>query len=386
MTTSRDHDRVLEQWLKQSGGARSTPTPDCLDAETAASWADGYLDGAALAEAQLHVADCARCQALMATLLRTTPAQVKAALRTRRRWVAWTVPLAAAAVVVLAAYVWVNTPPSGDEFKQEADQVITGPLPSPGNAAASSAPQNSPTVRGRRADAAKAQSESTATDKTAGAPRDRAKSPASETPDTSAAAPDRLSKSQGSPGPSSDRKDSPQVSANQNFQGAPQPAAPPQAAIGEPSAGASSSPRDAAAPQLEARREVSSSADRLPTRPAPAPGATIEVVSPNRAVQWRITGDLVERTTDGGYTWSTAGALGSITSGSAPSAEVCWLAGRAGLVVRTTDGMNWSRVPFPEKVDLVAVGAVNAQTATVTAADGRVFATANGGQYWVADR
>ena len=74
MTTARDREHVLEQWLKQSGGARSAPTAECLDAETAGAWADGRLRGAALAEAQLHVADCARCQALMATLLRTTPA------------------------------------------------------------------------------------------------------------------------------------------------------------------------------------------------------------------------------------------------------------------------------------------------------------------------
>jgi photosystem II stability/assembly factor-like uncharacterized protein len=102
-------------------------------------------------------------------------------------------------------------------------------------------------------------------------------------------------------------------------------------------------------------------------------------------VQWRVNGALVERTTDGGSTWAAGGSVpvGAITSGSAPSATVCWLVGREGTVLRTTDGINWQRVNFPEQVDLVAVGAVSAQTATVTAADGRVFATANGGQSWI---
>jgi hypothetical protein len=110
VNTARDREQVLEQWLKQSGGARSAPTLECLDAETAGAWADGRLGGAALAEAQLHVADCARCQALMATLLRTTPQQVAAALAPKRRWLVWAMPMAAAAVLVVGAFVWTNTP------------------------------------------------------------------------------------------------------------------------------------------------------------------------------------------------------------------------------------------------------------------------------------
>jgi hypothetical protein len=368
VTTARD--RELEQWLKQSGGARSAPTPDCLDAEIAGAWADGRLGGAALAEAQLHAADCARCQALMATLLRTTPAQVAAALAPKRRWLAWGMPLAAAAVVLLAAFVWVNAPGPGGQ----PDQIDVGPMPplegvaQKPDARRSPPPANRNSAAGARTPAASAPSE-----------RSRA----------ATAAPDQVSKSKEAPGAPIVRRDSPQASFNEEPRTAAQPAVPPpQAARStpEPQGAGANSALDKSAVQAEARRETGASADRLLTRPVAPPGSSIQVVSPNPAVQWRITGDLVERTTDSGSTWATAGALGSITSGSAPSPQVCWLAGRGGLVVRTTDGINWSRLPFPEAVDLVAVGAVNAQTATVTAADGRVFATANGGQYWLADR
>jgi photosystem II stability/assembly factor-like uncharacterized protein len=52
-------------------------------------------------------------------------------------------------------------------------------------------------------------------------------------------------------------------------------------------------------------------------------------------------------------------------------------------VLRTTDGgRSWRRVPFPEAVDLVAVVGTSALSATVRLADGRRFATTDGGQTW----
>jgi len=369
VNTPRDREQVLEHWLKQSGGARSAPTPECLDAETAGAWADGRLGGAALAEAQLHAADCARCQALMATLLRTTPQQVAAALAPQRRWLVWAMPMAAAAVLVIGAFVWTNAPVP----PRPVNQIDVGPMPPP---------EGAPPRRDTRRSTPPA-------NRSTGAAKRLADSGPGDKPRASAAEPGRENRLKEAPGAPAARADSAPASSNEERQAAAPPsfssaqAAPPAP---EPaSAGSAATAKDSSAVQAEARRE-SNAADRLLTRPTAPPGSSIQVLSPNRAVQWRITGDLVEHTTDGGSTWTTAGALGSITSGSAPSAQVCWLAGRGGLVVRTTDGINWSRIPFPETVDLVAVGAVSAQTATVTAADGRVFATANGGQYWLADR
>jgi hypothetical protein len=73
---------------------------------------------------------------------------------------------------------------------------------------------------------------------------------------------------------------------------------------------------------------------------------------------------------------------GQITAGSAPSADVCWIVGRAGTVLRSTDHQTWQRVNIPQAVDLAGVTATDARTATVVAADGRTFSTSDGGVTW----
>jgi hypothetical protein len=45
--------------------------------------------------------------------------------------------------------------------------------------------------------------------------------------------------------------------------------------------------------------------------------------------------------------------------------------------------VSWRRVGFPEPIDLTAVRATDARTATVTTVDGRSFATTDGGGTWI---
>jgi hypothetical protein len=109
-----------------------------------------------------------------------------------------------------------------------------------------------------------------------------------------------------------------------------------------------------------------------------------EVRSPEPDVRWRVRDSTVERTEDGGSTWlaaSTPAGL-SIVAGSAPSASVCWVVGRNGAVLLTADGTAWQRLPFPEAIDLSAIEATDALTATISAVDGRVFQTTDGGATW----
>jgi hypothetical protein len=115
----------------------------------------------------------------------------------------------------------------------------------------------------------------------------------------------------------------------------------------------------------------------------------ISIPTPDKQVIYRIVGaGFVERTTDAGATWQ--GQLVSqnsdIAAGSAPSAKICWLVGRAGAIFRTSDGTNWKKIPPPASVDLVSVNATNASTATVTAAGGQKYSTENAGKIWVASR
>src|SRR5262249_58698991 len=63
-------DRLLAGRATRSSG---NSTDACLDADTLAAWADGALDAGALAAAEAHAADCARCQAMLAAMARTAP-------------------------------------------------------------------------------------------------------------------------------------------------------------------------------------------------------------------------------------------------------------------------------------------------------------------------
>src|SRR5204862_4377783 len=111
----------------------------------------------------------------------------------------------------------------------------------------------------------------------------------------------------------------------------------------------------------------------------------VEILSPDRSSRWRLgAAGAVQYSSDGGATWLAlpTGASTDLTAGASPSASVCWLVGRAGTVLLSTDGRRWQRVTFPEAVDLTAVSATDARTATVTTADGRRFSTADGGLTW----
>ena len=60
------------------------------------------------------------------------------------------------------------------------------------------------------------------------------------------------------------------------------------------------------------------------------------------------------------------------------------MVGEGGRVLRLTVPGGWSEVSRPGTATLVAVSATGAQSARVTAADGRVFETADGGITWQA--
>jgi hypothetical protein len=123
--------------------------------------------------------------------------------------------------------------------------------------------------------------------------------------------------------------------------------------------------------------------------------AGIEIHSPDPNYRWRILQPTaIQRSTDGGTTWSIVDPLRAatradggttivLTAGSSPSRDVCWVVGRAGTVLLSTNGATWQRRPFPENVDLTGVRASSATNAIVTAADGRQLATSDGGATWL---
>jgi Photosynthesis system II assembly factor YCF48 len=114
-------------------------------------------------------------------------------------------------------------------------------------------------------------------------------------------------------------------------------------------------------------------------------GARTLVRSPDPQVLWRISsGRYVERSVNGGATWRVqwTNADASVVAGSAPSADTCWLVGRGGIVLRTTDANKWQTITPPADADFASVAAVDASSATVTTTDGHQFKTSDGGKHW----
>jgi len=344
-------DRAFDTLLR-SGMSPGQPSSDCLDAETLAAWVDGALDATALARAEAHMANCARCQTVLATLVQagdTAPAVAPDPEATPRWWhlnLRWLIPLAGAAA---AAVLWMVVPRDGQvpvAVSQEAR---------------SSAPvQEAPARRPEPNDARQAPS---------------AAAPA--TPPTGGAPEDRLARNEPPPtvidaAPKKETAAENQVMAKAQ---APAAAPPPPAATGTVAAPAS--PAAAAA-------GLSAEADTARNRAAfTQPGLVI--VSRDPQVRWRARPDgAIERSIDAGQTWTpTDGSAGmAALAGASPSRDVCWIVGRNGAVALTTDARSWVRVAAPVAEDLVGVEAVDARVATVRTATGVSYRTTDGGARW----
>ena len=76
MHSEPDRDRTVERLLRRSlkPHADSVAPGPCLEADALAAWADGALAADELAAAEAHVSDCARCQAMLAAMIRFAPA------------------------------------------------------------------------------------------------------------------------------------------------------------------------------------------------------------------------------------------------------------------------------------------------------------------------
>jgi len=80
----------------------------------------------------------------------------------------------------------------------------------------------------------------------------------------------------------------------------------------------------------------------------------------------------------------SSGTTAAITAGDALSPQVCWLVGRSGTVLRTTDGERWQTIPSPTDQDLITVEARSATSAIVVAEGGQRYFTADAGKTWTA--
>jgi hypothetical protein len=113
------------------------------------------------------------------------------------------------------------------------------------------------------------------------------------------------------------------------------------------------------------------------------------ILAPKGTVRWRLLPrGRVERSVDNGITWTAqkSGVKVELLAGSAPNEGVCWIVGRSGTILRTTDGgRHWRKVLSPIGGDVAAVQAVDALLATISDADKSArFVSHDGGATWEA--
>jgi hypothetical protein len=364
----RDRDQSVERLLPRLMSDDVTRLQGtCVDSEKLAAWSEGFLRGAEASAVERHVADCARCRALMASIVRTTP-PVPVAESLWRRWhLAWAVPLATAAT---AAGIWVALPDNGaapltpaqetnmlarDERRaspSEAPAAESIPAPSPPAASASA-------IRPQEEKARPAES-------TNNEVRQRTDRRASRE------LADLQSRAASPPVPQAEGR-------------APVGPAPPAAPVAAPT------PAGAAAERAEAdsKSQVAANSGLAPLVAARRAFAPNQIVSADGTTRWRIVnGQQVERSMNAGATWTPAAitSTDALSAAAAPSATVCWIVGARGAVYVTTDGTRFVRVPFPEIIDLTSVSATDGLAAAVSSADGRLWRTTDQGKTWSISR
>ncbi len=117
---------------------------------------------------------------------------------------------------------------------------------------------------------------------------------------------------------------------------------------------------------------------------AGARASMVSVRTADNVERWRLGADgtIEHREPDGAWQRQNSGVSYALRSGDAPSPVLCWVVGSGGTILRTTDGQHWHQIKSPTSADLIAVHAVDASAATVTAADGKRYSTADGGHTW----
>jgi Putative zinc-finger len=347
---SRDRDAALDRLLRrtQASGAELSVTEVCPDPELLAAWADGGLGAEARASVEGHLASCARCQAVAGTMARTESIAAWAApeRRSRWRWQTWAVPLSAAATIAMLVVLDRRTQPSLPQSRADGPQVAE-------------TRRNAPAIGPAEADL-----------------KDEAATLARERQARTAEPADARKPSGGGARTGNERS---QGNRAADALGAVTPSTPPSAA--PPASTTQPAPRqlEQKAAAAQARAEES---DRLTLG---FTGPVVEIRSPNASVRWRAAGASVRRSIDAGASWTPVptGLAVEIAAGAAPGASTCWLVGRGGVVLLSTDGATWQRTSSPATTDLSAVRATDARNATVTTTDGREFVTTDGGRTWV---
>ncbi|MDO8433106.1 MAG: hypothetical protein Q7S58_11920 [Candidatus Binatus sp.] len=404
-------DAILRRTMRESPG---DATSDCPDAGVIAAYYDRSMSSSEREHLEQHFADCARCQMNLASIARADSGIVEAAKRSPVAWLRGlriAIPALAAAAAILIAIRFTRNTENQFERQQlvamskpeaAANAPVTESLASsqtapPNEAPAAPAvgelalnePKRAPAMEERSAplaDQAKPLAKEKSRDTFAGSARARTeafaekramRAEAAAEPETQTLAGTEAEAS-GEAAPSSGgalamRTDTAAAKA-------PSSSPLPDNSLGVAAGSAGSA--SAGAASAFAERGTASSSFAYPVRPTD-PGFNA-VVSVEGAV-WEIgpKGKIARSVTGGEYVAQNSGVSADLLAGAATSRDVCWIGGRAGTILRTTDGgANWRKIASPTSDDITQITASSADRASITTVSGKNFATADGGATW----
>jgi hypothetical protein len=422
---SREEDKAMAGLLRKSLAADAGARGDCPKPEILAVYFERSLDADEIARYDLHFSQCSRCREQLGAMARAADGEKKAAsgwnwLRTPR----WLVPtFAAFAVLVLIAGItlhkWKATEVA-NEIAMSRPEAVLRPAPEAratdsGAPGESSQPATPPARAATRSDqlstAASAQAGNVnrmylrvlpPSDQKKQADADRRARKKNEPPapstDSSSSAANATAVEAGAP-PLTDaqsvavlpNKTEPSSATRESSAPAVEEGAKhPGAASGKAAAAAAAAPSRMDATANFAARKVRDAAEmaRIQQAEMSSSLAGFLVQTPDANVLWMVSDSgSVGRSEDGGANWKFQSLETSsrFLAGSSPTTKICWLVGEHGLILRTTDGKTWTAVQPPAAANPEGFAGIEARdelSATVTAADGHKFTTADGGKTW----
>jgi Putative zinc-finger len=351
---------------------------DCPDAGTIAAYAERALTSSERRGVEQHLSNCSRCRETLLLMDRaetgtaTENGTVTVFQKAKKRgsplyrW-PW---LAAAAAAGLATVIWLKLPPS-DVRAPEVAQFATRDQPPSGVA---EAPKPS-----EQADANQATAEADSAEVVPPVPPSGAPVAGVAAPPSHA---ERRAFGERQKPLDALRDERKLEEAEQRRARADK--TPPASEAPVPAAPSTREP----APQ---RESIATDATALMARQnreymiAAGPKARAEVAGAAPAITWRVwTSGVVERSANGGATWTREAGVDALGARAvvSPTADVCWIVGDNGLILRFETGRGWTRVTPPAQIGFVAIEASDVRNATITAADTRRFTTTDGGQTW----
>lgn len=139
--------------------------------------------------------------------------------------------------------------------------------------------------------------------------------------------------------------------------------------------------------QLTERVDVTAANSASQSSSDALPIGGVVIVAPGDAYAWRVwPGGRIEFSFNSGHTWvrQNSGVTTDLLAGSSPSEKVCWVVGKSGTVLLTTDrGKHWKPLASPIKEDVAGVFAQDAKRASIwTASHEQSLQTNDGGVTW----